>query len=325
MHDACFFVSNVAVTTATMFRSECCANLLTPRMQVERCVKCAAQLTAENKAAAARERACKKCVAKRTLLSQMFGGWPIAAFKELDADQQTLFWESAHDCAGKGPLQALVIKDITSHRVNIKLTRNGGTFWPLSVYATQGFKTENIEKNCASRWCEELEEHTYKLTQRSEIEDEVEKTVRAEVISLRDNSLKGRLSHYASPPQKKRSRSSSDSSSSSNSSESKGKAKAKAKAAAAAAKKDAIAKKAAAKAKAAAEKKAQAEAKHAETLRKKVEKKREAEKLRAEKEERVSPTDFLKAMLRTEGGLAGGNDRWLVVGGGCMSHSALAL
>ena len=230
-------------------------------MQVERCVKCVVQLTAENKAAAARERACKKCVAKRTLLSQMFGGWPIPAFKELDAEQQTLFWESSHDCTGKGALQTLVIKDITSHRVNVKLTRNAGTFLPLSVYATQGFKTENIKKKCVSRWCEELEEHTYKLTQRSEIEDEVEKTVRAEVISLRDNSLKGRLSHYASPA-KKRSRSSSDSSSSSSkSSASKGKsnnkAKARAKAAAAAAKKDMIAKKAAAKAKAAAEKKAQ--------------------------------------------------------------------
>ena len=172
--DTCL-VPSVAVTTATRVRCVMSRMQVNKqiRMQVNKCNKCGAVLNDDNQSQNKREKSCKPCVAKRTLLSQMFAGWPISAFTELSAEQQTLFWESSHACPSKGALHTLVVKDITSHRVDIKLWRNADTFLPLSVYATQGFNTTKIEQNCASRWCDQLEEMTYKLTQRSEIEGEV--------------------------------------------------------------------------------------------------------------------------------------------------------
>ena len=117
------------------------------RMQVPKCNKCGAVFNDGNQTQNRKEKACKACVCKRSLLSQMFAGWPIAAFAELSPEQQQLFWASSHHCPSKGALQTLVVKDITHHRVNAKLVRNSGTFLPLAVYEKQGFNTEkNAQK-----------------------------------------------------------------------------------------------------------------------------------------------------------------------------------
>ena len=115
------------------------------RMQVAKCNKCGAVLNEGNQSQNRKEKSCKACVCKRSLLSQMFAGWPIPAFAELSPEQQQLFWESSHQCP-KGALQTLVVKDITQHKVNAKLVRNSGTFLPLAVYEKQGFNTEKMRK-----------------------------------------------------------------------------------------------------------------------------------------------------------------------------------
>jgi len=151
----------------------------------------------------------------------MFGKWPIQAFDELDPAQKTSFW--AADVKSKASLQNLLVTDIATKRIQTEVDRVGGSFLPLSVYKTQGYNVDAIATNCPMRYDDELQEDTYKLTVHSSFEDKIKSEVSNMVASLRDNSLRGKLSHYASPMAKrkrKRSRSSSGSDSSSSSSSS---------------------------------------------------------------------------------------------------------
>lgn len=178
------------------------------------CVKCALEKQ-EEEMAKGRERICKNCACKRAILSKMFQTWPIEAFKELpDATQQT-FWQSGTRTKCAMGLQ--LTTDVASHRVHKATNRKGGSYLPLSVYSTQGYtasQCERIAAQCPSLNDEELGVLTYKLTIVSIMEERIESDVKSELASLRDNTLRGRLSHYCSPMGKtsKRKRKRSDSS-----------------------------------------------------------------------------------------------------------------
>ena len=169
---------------------------------------------------------CGTCNSKRSQLSQMFGHWPIEPFKELSDDLQTQFWLC--DAKGKQALQNELCLQLVRVRSKVHLERHGGRWEPLSVWASLGYDVENIKNNCNSYYHDELLVDVYKVTKKEVYEEEISKDVRTEIINLRDNSLRGRLSHYASPSKasplkkasKKRKRSSSSSSGSGSSSSS---------------------------------------------------------------------------------------------------------
>ena len=176
---------------------------------------------------------CGTCNSKRSQLSQMFGHWPIEPFKELSDDLQKQFWLC--DAKGKQALQNELCLQLVRVRSKVHLERHGGRWEPLSVWASLGYDVENIKNNCNSYYHDELLVDVYKVTKKEVYEEQITKDVRTEIINLRDNSLRGRLSHYASPSKasplkkasKKRKRSSSSSSSKSSSSSSKSSPKSK--------------------------------------------------------------------------------------------------
>ena len=143
---------------------------------------------------------CKPCNNKRSLLSQMFGGWPCPLFDELTPDQQVAFW--CADLKSKNALQVRLCEDVSKVREDIETKRVKGEYLPLSVYEKRGYPApmlEAIERNCPSRMDDTLEVTTYKLEISESIVDTIRKEVKSEVIGSRCNDLRGKLSHYASP------------------------------------------------------------------------------------------------------------------------------
>ena len=166
-----------------------------------------------------KEYICKNCNSKRSLLSQMFGKWPISQFSELADANQKEFWKSGSKT--KQGLQTELGLIITQERIDSEINKVGGQFLPLGVYERQGYNTQNIIENCKKEYNEDLKEDTYLVNIRAVFKEEIERDTRNELLAMRDGSLRGRLSHYASPSakkNKKRKRKSSSSSKSSTSS-----------------------------------------------------------------------------------------------------------
>ena len=172
---------------------------------------------------------CKPCNSKRSTLTRMFGEWPIAIFESLPKLHQTNFW--LDDGRTKVKIQQAMVLEMTCNRMHLERKLLGGKYLPLGVYQKKGYNPNTISANCESKYDKDLEETVYLL----KIEEVIEEKVRQDVINivsnLRDSGLKGKLSHYCSPPAKvrpqkrKRSRSRSASASSSQKSKSSKKSK----------------------------------------------------------------------------------------------------
>ena len=166
---------------------------------------------------------CPMCNSKRSTLSKMFNRWPIEPFLDLSDDMQVQFWRQDNEgCRTKKGLADSLTISITQLRSHQEINRKGGKFLPLSVLERMGYKTDKIKTNCPSLWDAELEEHTYKLSVVEVVEEKIKNDVVELLNGLRNQTLRGKLSHYCSPNAKRKrskSTSSSKSSSSSDSSE----------------------------------------------------------------------------------------------------------
>ena len=80
----------------------------------------------------------------------MFGSWPPASFKKLSPEVQTNFWREAKELAGKDHLEELFVQALTKSRIEQEISQVGGEYLPLSVYASRGFNTADIESNAKS-------------------------------------------------------------------------------------------------------------------------------------------------------------------------------
>ena len=149
-------------------------------------------------------RDCNACYNKRSLLSQMFGKWPIAPFEELAKEAKEQFWQG--DRSSKHELNKLLIGSLSAQRSKVEQDIKGGTFKPLSVYEREGYETDNIEANSEKRWDDELQVYTYKLATISQFEKKCYKEVSDLVWGMRKKDLKSKLSHYCSPRDKEASR-----------------------------------------------------------------------------------------------------------------------
>ena len=151
----------------------------------------------------------------------MFNGWPLPLFGELSAEAQVAFWQA--DTKDKAGVMTKLSFDLTEVREKRESEKKGGKFLPLSVYATMGYgeaELANIAKNCTREFDETLDCDTFRLDVKELVHEKVKSEVQKELLSLRDSSLRGKLSHYRSPLKDKRKRSSSSNSSNSNSSNS---------------------------------------------------------------------------------------------------------
>ena len=162
----------------------------------------------------------KSCATKRTVLHRMFTVWPPKMWADLPKEHQMDIFRTAS--SNRKKLQDALCNEVATYREEQELERTGGKYLPLSVYAKQGYNPEKIKNNCKSKLCPQLEEETYLLNVDEEIKDKIRRDVKHEVITLQDESIRGRLSHYASPSKKdnKRKRSGSSKSSKSSSSSS---------------------------------------------------------------------------------------------------------
>ena len=164
---------------------------------------------------------CKACNTKTVQLSTMFNGWPLPLFGELSAEAQVAFWQA--DTKDKAGVMTKLSLDLTEVREKRESEKKGGKFLPLSVYATMGYgeaELANIAKNCTREFDETLDCDTFRLDVKELVHEQVKSEVQKELLSLRDSSLRGKLSHYRSPLKGKRKRSSSSSNSSNSSSSS---------------------------------------------------------------------------------------------------------
>jgi hypothetical protein len=150
----------------------------------------------------------------------MFGKWPIDTFNELSAEQQVAVWQSGNS---KQALQAALVEEVSKQKVDEEIRRTAGSFLPLSVYVATGYTADmvaQIELGCEKRFDNELQVWTYKKTIHTDVKDVVTRKVREELLNLRNQGLRSKLSRDARPTKKSRKRqdrpsSSSDSSKSS--------------------------------------------------------------------------------------------------------------
>ena len=160
------------------------------------CVKCLLAVTADDFSGLpgkARKVTCKSCNSKRSILSKMFGGWPIPEFEEMGPGFQLDMWRSTEANSG-----ATLMDDIVRSLAQVKITHYSkgyeGRYMPLSYYDCQGFDIDDIENKC-----KDTQEHpvlgtTYRvnITQVSSLN--VEETVRKRIrerLSKAQNPLLG--------------------------------------------------------------------------------------------------------------------------------------
>ena len=102
---------------------------------------------------------CRPCSNKRAMLSKMFGCWPINAFKNLSAAQQTEFWATGGGGGCKGDMVTALAKTFSFVEVRRNTDSVGGTFLPLSVLATQGYDAETLERIQRETHPDNIEDH----------------------------------------------------------------------------------------------------------------------------------------------------------------------
>lgn len=150
---------------------------------------------------------CNSCNSKRALCSQMFGKWPIDPFSSMHDDLQTGFWRS--HTKSKQSIHNQLVQDISIVREEIEKEKVFGRYLPESVILGLNYSADamaNIKVNNKSRWDNELGEDTYLLNQKEVVEEKVRREVANMLLSMRDNTLRGKLSHLASPPAKQQKR-----------------------------------------------------------------------------------------------------------------------
>ena len=190
-------------------------DLLNPKVQ---CSKCRLEFLYNERAERKyKEPICNKCLSKRVLFIRMFGNWPIEPFTALSVESQIAVWQADNT---KVALNNALVNAVSKQRINEELSNEAGSYLPVSVYQTLGYKTDSLETTCPKKWDVELKEWTYKKTVTTESKTEIIKKVTEDINNLRAKDLRSKLSHYASPCKKrKRSKtSSSNSSEASNSS-----------------------------------------------------------------------------------------------------------
>jgi len=138
---------------------------------------------------------CKTCNSKCSMLSTMFGGWPIEDFKHLTPELQTKFWQAA--TSDVTSLKKAVEEHIIIHRVRSRWNERVGDYQPLSWYTAHGYDVSTFSKTAASEWNEDMGVMTYKIGVHKVGDRNLEDIARDEIYKLLD---KGKKSHQGAAP-----------------------------------------------------------------------------------------------------------------------------
>ena len=87
---------------------------------------------------------CGRCNSKTTMLTRMFGTWPIPEFKSLTAAEKKSFFSKATN--DQDSLKKLIERSIVSRIVEEKMVKFEGPFHPLGVWKKLGYDTALIEE-----------------------------------------------------------------------------------------------------------------------------------------------------------------------------------
>ena len=87
---------------------------------------------------------CSKCNSKQTMLSRMFGQWPLQQFRDLDQETQQAFWRSS--TSNGESLKKAVEHHLVKRLVDIRCAKEEGPFLPLSAWQSRGFDIDTIRR-----------------------------------------------------------------------------------------------------------------------------------------------------------------------------------
>ena len=126
---------------------------LTPTLRSLRpvCQKCQTECDpykAQIKQKGSQKFVCNLCNSRQVQISKMFGKFPQEEFSELSQDQMVEFWRKARDADKTPRLKMLFLDTLVKRRVDKATASVEGKYLPLSVYASQGFDTAQIEEKC---------------------------------------------------------------------------------------------------------------------------------------------------------------------------------
>ena len=91
---------------------------------------------------------CNACNVRIVQLHRAFGSWPPPEFRDLNEDDQAVFYKNAHSllsCDKVVNLATAVLERIFTQRF---IESSGGSYLPLSVYAREGYDAKQIQKEC---------------------------------------------------------------------------------------------------------------------------------------------------------------------------------
>jgi len=129
---------------------------ISPFVSLFRCRKCKRQVPSEHLPttslpAAGGEITCKPCLSKQATLSKMFGSWPIPDYEDLSSEEQNAFWQGGNT---RGAILDSLTKSVADSTERARIRAQGGGYYPLTWYETQGFDSTRIKQNC-----DDIEEH----------------------------------------------------------------------------------------------------------------------------------------------------------------------
>ena len=140
---------------------------------------------------------CPLCNTKCSLLSTMFGGWPVEGFKNLSLAEQKEFWASTK--AEGWSLKQAVEEQIILRRIKKKWDGYTGEFQPLSWYKNQGYDVNNFSKSLQQEWSTEMGCMTYRVNIHGGGQQQMEEIAREEVNKLMKKPKKDKNQREPAP------------------------------------------------------------------------------------------------------------------------------
>ena len=108
-----------------------------------------AQIKGKTSAPSAMRWLCNSCNSKLASLSRSFGKWPIPEFLELTEEQQKSFWkDTCLPGVNLHKMKSMLLAQVVKSRADQVEATIQGSWLPIGVYASQGYDTALIEKNC---------------------------------------------------------------------------------------------------------------------------------------------------------------------------------
>jgi hypothetical protein len=119
----------------------------------------------------------------------MHGTWPPAAFKVLDDDAKTKFYQEARAVSSSVALKQLCDDLIVTKTRDSFETSEAGEYLPLSVYKRRGFSTKRIKAKCLDYKEDDILGRCYRLKIKGSLDTHGESQERIQKVSVVDGAV----------------------------------------------------------------------------------------------------------------------------------------